>query len=601
MLYSKTVVLRRFLLVLLGLILFLNPCRFWGQDVELLVSPGKLSKVHSHLSGVNNCKKCHTDGKQTDVSKCLDCHKELTTRINAGKGYHRDKKGNCVTCHPEHHGEEFQLIELETKNFDHSETGHILQGFHKPITDCRRCHHKATMVPGKKFFSFLLANTDCVSCHKDVHQGQLGVRCEKCHSVDQRFKEIKSSFNHNDSSFPLKGAHRQVNCEKCHRQKKWKNISFARCTDCHQDKHQPSFNKRCSSCHNETSWNSVAAFDHNQTGYPLRGKHRRVTCRQCHPKGSKYRKLPFANCSDCHHRDPHKGQFKQDCRACHVVQGFKKSTYDHQAGTYPLTGKHRFLACKKCHLTHPNNRTVVYKPLGTACINCHKDTHLGQFEKKCSACHVTAGFKLKYLTFNHQADSSYPLLGKHTKVTCQKCHVKKTDQFPIGSGETVRYKPINRDCITCHSDYHEGQLSNRCQQCHNFDSFKRIADFDHQKTRFPLDSLHHQIICAKCHPRVQVTRAGKTVESIKFKPIDTKCMACHKDFDHAKTAFVLTGQHMHTTCQRCHNAKTPNTGKTRKSRNGSFQCRHCHISPHPGNQPICTDCHTTKSWRVDSW
>lgn len=594
-------ILKRMLLFLFGFFVLLGPCLTWGQDVGLLVSPGKLSQVHANLSGVKNCEKCHTEGKKTDIAKCLDCHKELASRMRAGTGYHRDKQEDCITCHPEHHGEAFKLIEFDIKTFDHAETGYRLKGLHKAVTDCRRCHHKATMVPGKTFFSYLLADTRCIACHKDVHQGQLGDRCEKCHSVDRRFNESRLNFNHDASSYPLKGAHRNVACENCHPERKWKGLRFSRCSDCHRDPHRPSFNDRCSSCHNETSWKAVTAFDHNRTAYPLRGKHKNLTCRQCHPAGKKYRKMSFANCRDCHRNDPHKGQFKQDCQGCHVVQGFKKSTYDHRSGNYPLTGKHRSVACSKCHNPRPGSKTVVYKPLGTACNDCHNDVHKGQFKKTCGDCHVTAGFKREHLTFEHRRDSTYPLEGKHAAVSCEKCHLKKAMQFPAGAGEAVLYRPLDSACITCHRDFHRGQLGNRCRQCHTVASFKSIAAFDHQRTRFPLDRIHDAVECVKCHPRVRVSQGDKVEETIKFKPIGTQCMVCHKDLNHDTTAFGLTGKHLDADCSRCHNAGTPNTRRTRKTPAGSFQCRNCHRSPHPGGQPLCAQCHTTRNWRVDAW
>ena len=36
------------------------PCFLGGQEIDLLISPGKLSKSHAHLAGVANCSKCHT-------------------------------------------------------------------------------------------------------------------------------------------------------------------------------------------------------------------------------------------------------------------------------------------------------------------------------------------------------------------------------------------------------------------------------------------------------------------------------------------------------------------------------------------------------------
>ncbi len=46
------------------------------------ISPGELSKAHSHLEGLTNCTKCHVLGEKETTSKCLDCHKEIKKLIN---------------------------------------------------------------------------------------------------------------------------------------------------------------------------------------------------------------------------------------------------------------------------------------------------------------------------------------------------------------------------------------------------------------------------------------------------------------------------------------------------------------------------------------
>jgi len=588
--------LKKSILFLLASITFF----VFGQDVGLLISPGPLSKVHAQWSGIKNCSQCHTAGKRTDPLRCLECHKELAARINAAKGYHRDKKEDCAVCHPEHNGEDFQLIHWDIKDFDHTETGYPLTGLHKKVNDCNRCHTPANSLPDKKMKSYLIKDSRCVACHPDVHKGQLGITCDKCHGVDTPFKQIV--FDHDKSAFPLKGVHVKVDCVKCHLEKQWTGLRFQNCSDCHPNPHRPPFKQRCTSCHDKkaNTWR-VSTFDHNQTRYPLKGKHRALTCNKCHPPNQESRKMPFNNCSDCHKRDPHQGQFKKDCKSCHVVEGFKKIIYDHDNSNYPLTGKHRVTACEKCHTPRGSKKTVIYKPLKMDCLSCHKDIHLGQLNKRCETCHTTAGFKRSFLLFDHQKDSKYQLQGKHRTTACEKCHLKTAQRFPDGTGETVLYRPISHKCTTCHQDYHQGQLEMDCQKCHNFTAFKPAPGFDHRQTRFSLQGFHEQVECRKCHPLMKVTQAGDIKETIKYKSVGSTCLDCHREFNHTRTAFKLTGKHQNLDCKLCHNPKTPNTRKTRKTSNGKFQCKDCHISPHPGNQNRCVECHTTESWRVDSW
>lgn len=580
------------------IILFLFPMVLFGQSADLLVSPGKLSRVHSHLTGINKCVSCHTEKKKADPLKCLSCHKDLAQRINSKRGFHKDKKEDCITCHPEHQGEDFKLIDWNPKEFDHSETGYILTGLHKKITDCNKCHSSLNRVPGKKSKTYLLQNTQCGGCHPDAHKGQLGKACDKCHSVEIPFKQV--TFNHDKAKFSLKGAHQRVECIKCHKEKQWTGLRFNQCGDCHKDPHQPSFGSKCTSCHNENSW-KTSNFDHDRTAFPLKGKHRSLVCTKCHGVGDKTRKIPFTFCTDCHKKDPHAGQFSKDCSACHVVEGFEKVLYNHDNTRFPLTGKHKKVSCKKCHYTKDNSKVVVYKPLGLKCIECHRDIHIEQFTKGCDVCHSTDGFKSDFLKFDHQKDTQYPLQGKHASVTCEKCHKKKTMKFPGGFGEAVLFKPMLKSCDSCHEDFHRGQLGSDCGKCHGLETFKQVKGFDHEKTRFSLKGFHADVACIKCHPRTLIQLEGKKVETMKFKPLDMACLDCHRGFDHSKTEFPLTGKHMALKCDLCHNEKSPNTAKTRKTTHIVLDCSMCHPSPHPGSRKNCTDCHNTKTWKLDPW
>jgi hypothetical protein len=47
--------------------------------------------------------------------------------------------------------------------------------------------------------------------------------------------------------------------------------------------------------------------------------------------------------------------------------------------------------------------------------------------------------------------------------------------------------------------------------------------FDHNNTRFVLDSVHSQAECARCHKESEVN--GRKVRSYRDTPID--CLKCH--------------------------------------------------------------------------
>ncbi|MBE0665761.1 MAG: hypothetical protein IH584_08030, partial [Candidatus Aminicenantes bacterium] len=146
-----------------------------------------------------------------------------------------------------------------------------------------------------------------------------------------------------------------------------------------------------------------------------------------------------------------------------------------------------------------------------------------------------------------------------------------------------------------------GQLAGECSQCHGFESFKPAPGFDHERSRFSLRLFHESVDCRACHPLANLIVDGKTVQAIRYKNISSECLECHRNFDHSRTSFVLTGVHAGLDCRRCHNAKTPNIKKTGKNKKGETECTLCHRSPHLGQQKNCRECHSGKNWRVEPW
>jgi hypothetical protein len=165
--------------IILGIFLLLP---LWAQQkFDVSDAPDALSRFHTESPGLKNCDRCHNDDLEVQPAKCLTCHKEIASRISQGRGYHRDKGEDCVVCHSEHQGSDAQLILLDTEDFDHEETGTVLRGVHKQITDCRQCHRKNNTIPRQKSWSYLLTESGCQGCHASPHPGQQQ-RCQTCHS-----------------------------------------------------------------------------------------------------------------------------------------------------------------------------------------------------------------------------------------------------------------------------------------------------------------------------------------------------------------------------------------------------------------------------------
>lgn len=117
------------------------------------------------------CAKCHVKPLfvQPTPSKCHECH---------GKDdYHKGKFGRkCDVCHG--------TDDWKRSTFDHAtDAGYALVGRHVDVK-CDECHLRPLFTGG--------VSRQCVTCHRrdDPHAGELGERCEMCHS-ETDFKIIK--------------------------------------------------------------------------------------------------------------------------------------------------------------------------------------------------------------------------------------------------------------------------------------------------------------------------------------------------------------------------------------------------------------------------
>lgn len=169
----------------LGIWFFLGACPVLGQ-----LSPGSLSRSHQTFDGPAGCTACHVFGVATPTFNCSGCHEEIRTRIQEGRGYHRRvaklaaEGRDCVTCHKEHVGRDFQLIHWPqgVERFDHDETGYPLEGKHQTV-ECRTCHSidnvrvrgLRTLKVMDPYRTFLGLVTTCGRCHQDEHRGQLDI------------------------------------------------------------------------------------------------------------------------------------------------------------------------------------------------------------------------------------------------------------------------------------------------------------------------------------------------------------------------------------------------------------------------------------------
>ncbi len=328
------------------------------------------------------CTKCHKvtvrNGKKFQeftgirFQNCTDCHTDP----------HKDKFGqNCAGCHT---GESFHAVKM-ISNFDHSTTDFPLVDKHANLT-CKACHKNSITDPIK--------HARCTDCHADYHKQQFTVKgvspdCSKCHTTKGFTGFSFTVEQHNLGKFKLEGAHLATPCLACHKkQDKWsfRNIG-SRCIDCHKNIHENYLDPKyydgpgCENCHNSDEWGLIS-YNHAQTKFPLSEAHAKQSCRTCHFRKDAdgkpvqvFANLP-ATCTTCH-TDIHNNQFekegKTDCLRCHSASKWKIDNFDHDKTAFRLDGRHKDVACYKCHEPVKDGQTtfILYKIKSTKCESCH--------------------------------------------------------------------------------------------------------------------------------------------------------------------------------------------------------------------------------------
>jgi Cytochrome c7 and related cytochrome c len=565
----------------------------FAQGIESIMAPGKLIQGHAKLE--DDCKQCHVkfDRKAQD-GLCMACHKDVGADVRNKGGFHgRIADPTCRSCHTDHKGRDAHVVDLDKKKFDHTKTDFQLRGKHDRV-ECDKCH-----VAGKKYREAAL---ECNVCHKkdDIHKGSLGLKCADCHT-EVNWKDAK--FDHDSTKFALTGKHTDTKCVDCHKNNIYKETS-KNCYACHrkvddQKGHKGQFGEKCDTCHSTKEWRSNSFNHDTDTKYVLRGKHRSVTCKDCHT-GNLYRDKLVQECLACHKKDDkHKETLGKECGSCHTERSWKEpSKFDHETTTFPLLGKHAKVECKECH------KSAMFKEAPKDCYACHKkdDKHKDTLGKDCASCHVERDWKLTEGRFSHER-TRFPLRNAHAPklLKCDACHK-----------DLHSYRNTAMDCFSCHKkdDKHDGQAGAQCETCHSDKSWK-VTRFDHALSRFPLTGRHVAVACKSCHETSRYKDAPRDCFSCHKKEdkhkqrLGMRCETCHNtrawsvwSFDHdTKTKYKLEGGHRKVACESCHKqAAAP--GK--EIAPVSSTCIACHSGDdvHEGQfGGRCEQCHISDSWK----
>lgn len=355
----------------------------------------------------------------------------------------------------------------------------------------------------------------------------------------------------------------------------------SQCAMCHSEHHGTSFSIVNVQSFSLAGVQDVEQFDHQLIGYLMEGPHLELACVECHtqadaavlPTGERRYMGLKQDCASCH-EDPHQGRMAQACSDCHVQSSFDELHSIGHDTRLPLIGGHGALDCRECHAVEHSHSLEKLgrgrpKPQPRTCLECHASPHsrgfqsgvarvLGELEESaCVACHLHEheSFRQDGLTITDRqhAQSGFPLNRPHDGVTCQDCHSADLEEF------VARYPGRDKDaCHACHDDPHDGQFGGGA-----------FGDAG----------------CLACHDRHQ------------FEP---------HTFDvakHEQTDLVLTGSHLETACNDCH--QVPDDSGVRRFAGTGSTCEECHRDAHdgffdyftmgligtPGGE--CARCHTT--------
>ena len=425
---------------------------------------------------------------------------------------------------------------------------------------------ESALMPGAVIEGHAKFEAECANCHVRFDRGAQARLCLDCH------KPVRADVN-GRTGYHGRSAERGKNCRTCHTEHKGRTARIVNLDE--------------------------KSFDHAQTDFALRGRHRQTECRSCHRGGEKHSQAP-SDCASCHRKDDtHKGGLGARCENCHNEDSWKEGRFDHGKTKFPLRRSHAApgVKCADCHVNQK------YADTSRECVSCHRDDdmktgHRGQLGNRCERCHSEGEWKSN--AFNHDRDTRFPLLDRHRPVTCASCH--RSTQFRDKTPTT---------CIACHrnDDAHKGALSENCDKCHNASGWKN-AKFNHDKdTGFVLNGKHLSADCKACHVETAPADskaagrrddAGKREDKREARrgKLSMACLSCHESDDLKRGHKGQFGE----KCETCHNAaafkpslfdhgrQTPVALRGKHSR---ITCITCHRGP-LYTQPVeraCYACH----------
>lgn len=368
---------------------------------------GETPKTFDHAQADYTLKGAHA------ALACADCHAKKAPRFSLPRFPKSPRAAtflglsqDCMSCHKDPHagGRASDCAKCHSQDkwkpapgFDHDR--------HYPLRDehakagCAKCHAPGAPVPPAIFGK--TPGKACADCHKTPHRTQWRLECSACHTARAvpwaTAGARLTKAQHDATGYRVAKPHDKVACKACHDPAKPYAQRYSApgspgrpreakaCEACHKDAHAGQFlpkRARCVDCHAEAAFKPSHFGPKEHSVYPLKGAHEKAACAACHIRDEGLGAVRFVkargDCAFCH-KDPHAGQFREagktSCERCHRdASSWSKLVFDHGTARFKLDAAHAKVACKECHpaVAVPGGRRVVlYKPVRSACADCH--------------------------------------------------------------------------------------------------------------------------------------------------------------------------------------------------------------------------------------
>ncbi len=541
------------------------------------------------------------DGAHDELT-CNECHENADVDVlPAGAARFGGLEQRCDACHEPAHEERLSndcAACHDQRGFSEpNPAGHDrslpLVGGHGALS-CRDCHDVAG---SHRLGLRAKANRSCADCHDTPHDlgfsltadhgpavddrlDVLGNACLACHLENHESfaaaRDTLTDAQHVSTGFALTAPHEDVGCAGCHDElsepyeARFLGRAQRSCQLCHEDPHGGQFAGRipeerqvneqpCLACHQQDAFEPTL-FDgtrHQQTAFPLSGRHLGAECTACHKPAEdtgvrRFVQTP-SRCDSCHD-DSHRDAFAaaDDCSQCHDTTGFERAAgdgFDHDRWTgFALNGAHHQASCESCHPREATadaqgrsfGRIADHVSHPRSCGSCHGDPHEQRYNGAhlpaevggrggCLRCHTASSFRSLRDDYDHGLWTGFDLVGHHAAADCSSCHESQSSSSSPMTGHKNWGAPAGKSCANCHDSPHAGQFGTgaaaSCERCHaGADGFDQLS-FDHDKdSRFPLTETHAALACDACHDAVP-SSTGPDV--VRYQPLPIECVDCH--------------------------------------------------------------------------